>query len=61
MQDGGRRGTQAVTTVYRSLVRVDDQLVQLMAGDEEAPRKSFKIKELLTANYPAAQRSSFPA
>ena len=48
----GRRGTQAVTTVYRSLVRVDDQLIQLMAGDEDAPRKSFKIKELLTANYP---------
>src|SRR5512139_3948027 len=51
-QDAGRRGTQAVTTVYRALVRVDDQLTQLMAGDEEGPRKSFKIKELLTANYP---------
>ena len=51
-QDAGRRGTQALTTVYRSLVRVDDQLVLLMAGDEEAPRKSFKMRELLTSDFP---------
>jgi len=51
-QDAGKRGTQAVITVYCALVRVNEQLTQLMAGDEAAPRKSFKIKELLTANYP---------
>jgi hypothetical protein len=48
----GERGTQAVATVYRSLVRVDDQLMLLMAGDEEPPRKSFKMRELLTADFP---------
>jgi hypothetical protein len=51
-RDRGVGGTRTVATVYRSLVRVDDQLTLLMAGDEEAPRRSFKMRELLTADFP---------
>jgi hypothetical protein len=45
-------GAHAVRTVYGSLVRMDEELMLLMAADDMPPRTTFKIGELLVASFP---------